>query len=461
MAAPRVAVVGGGLSGLTAAYQLSLDLPDARVTVLEASAAPGGVLDTTDFPSGPMELGAEAFIARRPEAAELVSELGLTDRLRHPGPLGPAILTGGRLEPMPAGTLMGLPSDAASLAGVLAPEDVAVAAREHELPLDWTPGGDVSLGDLVAQRFGPAVVTRLVDPMLGGVYAARSAGLGLRQVVPGLAEALDSGAPSLTAAAQQLTAERVPGPVFATLAGGYRVLVDALVRASGARIVTGARCTAIRRTTRGYTVDGVGSDGTWSEEADLVVVAVPVPHAAPLLSSIGGVDDAARSLSGIRTASSAVVALEADRALPLPERSGILVATDEPVPYKAMTFTSRKWPHLDDRPGHLVRVSFGRLDDDEILARSDAALTEMAISALSHVCGATPSVLHSQVRRWRDALAEIGPGHDATIAGIRVQLAEHVPGVELVGGATEGVGVPACIGSARAAARRLAVRWQD
>lgn len=461
MAAPRVAVVGGGLSGLTAAYQLSLDLPGAQVTVLEASAAPGGALDTTDFPSGPMELGAEAFIGRRPEATELVTELGLTDLLRHPGTLGPAILTGGRLESMPAGTLMGLPSDAATLDGVLDREDVERAAREPGLPLDWTSGGDVSLGDLVAARFGPAVVTRLVDPMLGGVYAARSAGLGLRQVVPGLAEALDRGAPSLTAAAQQLTAKRTPGPVFASLSGGYRVLVDALVRASGARIVTGARCTAIRRTPQGYVLDGAGAEGTWIEEADLVVVAVPVPHAAPLLTSIGGVDAAARSLSGIRTASSALVALEIDRAMALPERSGILVATDEPVPYKAMTFTSRKWPHLDDRPGHLVRVSFGRLDDDEVLASSDDTLTEMAINALTDVCGANPQVLHSRVQRWQDALAEIGPGHDAIIADIRGQLAEQLPGLELVGGATEGVGVPACIGSARAAARRLAAKWQD
>lgn len=461
MAAPRVAVVGGGLSGLTAAYQLSRDLPGAQVTVLEASAAPGGALDTTDFPSGPMELGAEAFIGRRPEASDLVAELGLNGRLRHPGPLGPAILTGGRLEPMPAGTLMGLPSDASALAGVLGATDVELAAREVDLPLEWAPGGDVALGTLVAERFGPAVVARLVDPMLGGVYAAPSAGLGLRQVVPALAQALDGGAPSLTAAARQLTAHRAPGPVFATLDGGYRVLVEALVRASGARIITGARCTAVRRGPDGYAVDGTGERGPWTEAADLVVVAVPVPHAAPLLTTAGVDDGAVRSLSGIRTASSAVVALEVERSLDLPERSGILVATDEPVPFKAMTFTSRKWPHLDDRPGHLVRVSFGRLDDDEVLSADDVSLARMAVSALAGVCGTTPTVLHSRVRRWRDALAEIGPAHDTVIADIRATLHADLPGLELIGGATEGVGVPACIGSARAAARRLAAKWQD
>ncbi|MBB1025335.1 FAD-dependent oxidoreductase, partial [Dietzia sp. DQ12-76] len=178
--APRVAVVGGGLSGLTAAYQLALDLPDARITVLEASDIPGGALHTVDFPSGPMELGAEAFIGRRPEASELVAELGLTDALRHPGPLGPAILTGGRLVPMPPGTVMGLPSDVTALTGVLTPAESDAAARERDTPLEWEPGGDVSLGRLVAERFGDAVVSRLVDPMLGGVYAAPSSGLGLR-----------------------------------------------------------------------------------------------------------------------------------------------------------------------------------------------------------------------------------------------------------------------------------------
>ena len=461
MVGARVAVIGGGLSGLTAAYQLSRDLPGARITVLEASGAVGGALHTVDFPSGPMELGAEAFIGRRPEASTLVAELGLADSLRHPGPLGPAILTGGRLVDLPTGTLMGLPSDAETLTGVLSREEVAVAAREGGLALDWVPGGDVPLGTLVADRFGAAVVTRLVDPMLGGVYAAPSSGLGLRQVVPGLAEALDRGAPSLTAAIGTLVGNRVPGPVFATLDGGYRVLVDALARASGALIRTHATCTRIDRHSSGYAVTVSGQRGSWVEMADLVVVAVPVPHAAPLLAAAGAGDAAVGALSRIRTASSAVVAMEVDRSLDLPDRSGVLVAADEPVPFKAMTFTSRKWPHLDTRPGHLVRVSFGRLDDDEVLSADDITLARIAESALAGVCGSAPTVLHSRVRRWEDALAEIGPGHDGVISAVRAELTDRLPGLELVGGATEGVGVPACIGSARAAARRLAERWQD
>ncbi len=458
---PRVVVVGGGLSGLTAAYQLAREFPAARITVLEASDRPGGALHTADFPSGPMELGAEAFIGRRPEASDLVAELGLAGTLRHPGTLGPAILTGGRLVPMPARTLMGLPSDVATLSEVLTPAESAVAAREPDLPLDWEPGGDVALGRLVGERFGAAVVARLVDPMLGGVYAAPSTGLGLRQVVPGLAAALDSGATSLTAAARDLVASRVPGPVFASLDGGYRSLVDALVHASGAEIRTGSPCTAIDRNGSGFavTVSGDRGSGTW--EADLVVVAVPAPHAARLLTAASGLDAADRGLSGIRTASSAVVALEVDRSLDLPDRSGVLVATDEPVPFKAITFTSRKWPHLDTRPGHLVRVSFGRLGDQAVLDSDDVALTRMAQSALAGLCGAAPTVLHSRVRRWPDALAEIGPGHTDRIAAVRAELADRLPGLELVGGATEGVGVPACIGSARAAARRLAAKWQD
>lgn len=458
---PRVAIVGGGLSGLTVAYQLSRELPDARITVLEASDRPGGALHTVDFPSGPMEMGAEAFIVRRPEAGELVAELGLTGALRHPGPRAPAILTGGRMVPMPAGTVMGLPSDVSTLSDVLAPGERAAAAREIDLPLDWEPGGDVSLGSLVADRFGHAVVTRLVDPMLGGVYAAPSSGLGLREVIPGLAQALDRGAPSLTAAARELIGHRVAGPAFATLDGGYRVLVDALVRASGALIRTHATCTSLHRDGSEYSLAVAGGRGSWTEEADLVVVAVPVPHAAPLLEAAGGFDGGELGLSGTRTASSAVVALEVDRSIELPDRSGVLVATDEPVPFKAMTFTSRKWPHLDTRPGHLVRVSFGRLDDDEVLRSDDVTLTRMAESALAGLCGSTPTVLHSRVGRWSDSLAEIGPGHEARIARVRSDLAERLPGVELVGGATEGVGVPACIGSARAAARRLAAKWQD
>lgn len=461
MSAPRVAVIGGGLSGLTAAYQIARELPAAQITVHEASDRIGGALDTGAFPSGPMELGAEAFIVRRPEARDLVHELGLSGSLREPGGLGSAILTGGRLEPMPTGTMMGLPSDVGALAGVLSVEELAVAAREEHLPLTWEPGADASLGTLVAERFGAAVVTRLVDPMLGGVYAARSAGLGLREVVPALAGALDRGAPSLTAAARELVAASVPGPVFAAFGNGYRDLIDALAVASRAEIRTRSVCTSICRSDGQFLVTVDGGRGPLVHKTDLVVVAVPVSHAVPLLEGVNEVESALSELSGIRTASSAVAAMEIDRTTQLPDRSGVLVATDEPVPFKAMTFSSRKWPHLDTRPGHLVRVSFGRLDDDEVLTVGDDELVEMAVSGLAGITGGTPTVLHSRVRRWNGALAEIGPGHTARIAGIRAQLGESMPGLELIGGATEGVGVPACIGSARAAARRLSEEWQD
>lgn len=461
MAAPRVAVVGGGLSGLTAAYQLRRELPDATITLHEASGSVGGALETVDFPSGPVELGAEAFIGRRPEARDLVEELGLSESLRRPGGPGSAILTGGTLVPVPTGTMMGLPSDVDALSGVLGAEERAVAAHEETLPLDWRPGGDVSLGALIAERFGPAVVTRLVDPMLGGVYAAPSAGLGLRSVVPGLADALDRGAPSLTAAVRDLLGAGTGGPAFATFGDGYRELVGALVESSGARVRLKSECTSVDRAGERYSVTVRSDRGMATQEVDLVVVAVPVPRAVPLLTGTEGLGTALSELSGIRTASSALVALEIGRSSDLPHHSGVLVATDESVPFKAMTFSSRKWPHLDTRPGHLVRVSFGRLDDDEMLAADDLALARMAVSGLAGMSGSTPPVLHSRIRRWDDTLAEIGPGHADTIAHVRDELADVLPGVELVGGATEGLGVPACIGSARAAARRLAAKWQD
>ena len=459
---PVLLVVGGGLSGLVAAHEARALVPDAEILLVEASGRPGGKLETVDFPSGPMELGAEAFIRRRPEAAELVAELGLESRLHHPSDRGSAILSGGRLHPMPAGTLMGLPSDAHALSGLLAPGEVDRAAREAELPLDWTPGGDVPLGGFVAERFGPAVVTRLVDPMLGGVYAAPSAGLGLREVVPGLAERLDAGAASLTEAARDLVSRRVPGPVFATFDGGYRTLVDALLASSGARLRTDTRVAALSAGPGGVgpvAAELHGPGGVERVSADAVVLAVPVPEAVPLLRPLA--PTAADELSAVPTASSAVVALEVDRSLVLPEHSGVLVATDEPVPFKAITFSSRKWPHLDDRPGHLLRVSFGRLGATEVLAHDDAGLVDLAREALVTVTGGAPEILHARVRRWTDGLPGIGPGHSDRIAGIRARLAAEAPLVELVGAATEGVGVPACIGSARAAARRLAARWQD
>ena len=238
----RVAVVGGGVSGLAAAHRLRALLPTAAITVLEQRDRVGGVLRTVDLAGVPVDVGAEAFLARRPEVPALLDELGLRGELVHPGPAAPTVRAGGVTVPLPPGTLLGVPTGAARLDGVLSSAAVARAAAERERPLRWTPGVDVGLGGLLRERFGDEVADRLADPLLGGVYAGRVDALGLRATLPTLAAELDAGAPSLTAAADRAVqgpassashpgefpapTGRVPrsarpAPVFGALRGGY------------------------------------------------------------------------------------------------------------------------------------------------------------------------------------------------------------------------------------------------
>ncbi|WP_200174327.1 FAD-dependent oxidoreductase, partial [Tomitella cavernea] len=193
----RVAVVGGGVSGLAAAHRVRSLLGGAcRIALFEASGRLGGKLRTVPLAGVPMEVGAEAFLARRPEVPALLAELGLDGEVVHPAGSSPLLRAGGRLHAVPAGTLMGVPADPASLSGLLG-ASAAEAARRDAAPMSWVPGSDTTVGELVRCRYGAAVVERCVDPLLGGVYSGTAGTIGVRAALPGLARALDAGAPSL------------------------------------------------------------------------------------------------------------------------------------------------------------------------------------------------------------------------------------------------------------------------
>jgi len=188
----HVAVVGGGISGLAAALRLRAgSVPAAQITVLEQVDRLGGKLRTEDFFDGYLESGAETFLMRDPDgspsaAVDLAGRVGLGDAIRHPEPARAALAIDGALRPMPTGTLMGVPTETASLAGVARPAAGRDLDGGHPL---LAPGQDVAVGTLVRARLGDQVVDRLVDPLLGGVYAGRADELSLAVTVPALAEA--------------------------------------------------------------------------------------------------------------------------------------------------------------------------------------------------------------------------------------------------------------------------------
>ncbi|EOM75849.1 protoporphyrinogen oxidase [Rhodococcus rhodnii] len=443
-----VAVVGGGITGLTAAYRLRRELGAHADIVLLEPGRLGGKLRTEDLAGGPVDLGAEAFIARRPEVPELLAELGLADEIRYPSGLTPLVWSQGGLRAIPTRTLMGIPSSAESVAGLVDAATVERIRREPETPVPWAPGTDIDVHTLVASRFGEQVVYRSVDPMLGGVYSGRSDTIGVRAALPALAAALDGGAASLTEAVAEALPEPRPGPVFGALERGYGSLLDALYAAAAPRLVHAA-ATRISRSDGRWVVDPVGA-------VDGIVLAVPAPAVAALLGDVSPL--AASAAARIPLASSAVVALALPTDDGLPQNTGILVASDSPLTpdasAKAFTLSSRKWPHLAERDVTLVRASYGRFGDDAIVDAPDDTLVATARRDLALATGADGEPVAARVQRWHGGLPQYGPGHTEDVAELEAALAA-VPRVEVAGALLHGVGVPACIATARTAVTRL------
>jgi protoporphyrinogen/coproporphyrinogen III oxidase len=524
MNAPRVAVVGAGIAGLAAAHRLRTLLgPGAAITLLEQRDRIGGVLRTVDLAGRPYDVGAEAFLARRPEVQALLAELGLVERLVHPTAAGASIRAAGRTVPLPGGTVLGVPTSGARLAGLLSHSGLAAAAAEPARPLAWSPGGDAALGPLLRARFGDELTDRLVDPLLGGVYAGRVDVLGLRPTMPALAAALDAGASSLTAAADAVVppprgeshgggsngqngsrgtgsrgapsngaaadsathpvetadspsdgaagAQAHPGeslggraespahrgemrdsPVFGGLRGGYRVLLDALADAAHADLRLGTTVRAIEPSAAGWLLVLGPTTAPEALEVDAVVLAVPAPAVARLLRPVAPA--AADAAAGIELASSVVVALAfREEDVPAPATSGALVAAGEPLSVKGVTHSSTKWAHLGGDGFVRLRASLGRFGEAAALQADDETLIGQVLADLAVLDGihAAPVAVH--VQRWGGGLPQYAPGHVGRIATLEAGLPD---GIAVAGAALHGVGVPACVGTGRAAAERLA-----
>jgi oxygen-dependent protoporphyrinogen oxidase len=459
---PRVAVVGGGISGLAAAYRLRKLLgPTAEIVLIEGSRQMGGALRTVELGGLTLDVGAEAFLMHRPEAVGLVEELGLGEQLTHPTPVAPTVRAAGRTLPLPTRTLLGLPGDPRDVDGVLSAAGVARVAAEPMMSLRWEPGQDASVGLMLRERAGNELVDRLVDPLLGGVYAGRADGLGLRATLPAVATALDRGAGSLLAAASAvLTPARSPAgdartPVFGTLFGGLGGLVDALVAAAAVRPWLGLPVRGLARTPGGWQLTLGSASHPKHLDADAVVLAVPAPALRRLL--VDSLPVASAAAGRVEVASSAVVglALPLPAAQALPPVSGVLVASTEALSVKAFTFSGRKWAHASSHEVLLVRGSVGRHGEVGVLQCDDAELVDTVRMDLAAVTGITAAPVDTVVARWDGSLPQYAPGHLDTVATVEHEVA-GAPGLAVAGAALRGIGLPACIATANAAAQRIA-----
>ncbi|WP_345699381.1 protoporphyrinogen oxidase [Kitasatospora terrestris] len=449
MAEPHVVVVGGGIAGLAAAVFLSAG--PRRVTLLEASGRVGGKLRAGEVGGVRVDLGAESVLARRPEAVELARLVGLGEELEPPSTARAAIWTGGGLRPIPTGQVMGVPGDLEALAasGVLSAEGLERA--RHERPTGPV-ADDVPLGAYVGAALGPEVVQRLVEPLLGGVYAGRTDQLSLRAAVPQLLAIARAGG-SLVAGVRELTSRAAAaGPVFQGLRGGLGTLPEAAeahLRKAGVDLRTDHPVDELRRTPTGWRVASGGS----VLEADAVVLAVPAPQAARLVEA--ELPGAAAELRQVEYAGMALVTMAFRRAdladSPL-TGSGFLVPPVDGRQIKASTFSSNKWGWLarSAPDAFLLRTSLGRHREEAALDLPDEELVARSLADLGAAVGLRATPYATAVTRWRGGLPQYPVGHLERVERIRAQVA-GVGGLAVCGAAYDGVGIPAVIASARRA----------
>jgi oxygen-dependent protoporphyrinogen oxidase len=442
----RVLVIGGGLAGLTAAYLLTGDGHD--VTVLESAPEPGGKLRRTEVGGVVVDVGAEAMLNRRPEGVVLARELGL--EVVHPAVQSSRIWTRGELRPLPR-SIMGVPLDLQELreTGVLSEEGLArVEAEQPGLAVDV----DLSVGDLVGSRLGDEVVDRLVEPLLGGVYAGHARRLSARATVPQLVFLAANG-PLLDAA---VPASEVP--VFAGLPGGMAGLTETL--AAQVSVRTDATVRELARTEGGWAVVVGATTHPERLEADAVVMAAPAAPAARLLKEVA--PTAAAELAQIEYASMVVVTLAFPAAKvstsSITDSSGFLVPPVDGRAIKASTFSFAKWGWVREAGAehglvHL-RTSLGRYGEEATLQRGDDELVAASLADLAEAAGVTAPPVATHVQRWGGGLPQYAVGHLDRVARIHAAVAD-LPRLALCGAAYDGVGIPAVIASARKAVDEL------
>lgn len=470
----EIVVVGGGIAGLSAAWELTSTPNPPRVTVLEAADEVGGKIASVEVGGRVVDAGPDGALARRSELATLAAELSLGDDLVPIQASGASVYARGHVRALPSGLQFGIPTDPRTLrdSHVLSTRGYLRALRDRFAPVPASRGPlqDRAIGNLVETKLGHEVVATLVDPMLGGINAGRVSEMSAAAVFPPLLEAGQERG-SLMAALKALSPPPPPEgtsapPAFISLDHGMFGLIERLERALGERgveIHTQTPVTQIARvggTNPGWTLNSPTS----TIRADGVVLAVP---AQPASVALAGLDAELAGLFGsIEYASVAIVTFIFDDAeISLPETgTGVLIPPETPHPQgetagqrflsTALTFLDRKWAHWKVGSTTILRVHMGRIDDTRTLDLNDAQLIERALDELSMLLDRVGTPLASGVVRWEQSLPQYQVGHLLRVATIENAVARH-PFLHVAGAAYRGVGVPACIASGRSAGATL------
>lgn len=461
MTVTRVVVVGAGIAGLSCAFDLVTHDPSLEVLVLEADSRAGGKIHTTPFAGFAVDEAADAFLARVPWAHELCAELDLASELTSPASNRAYLYSYGSLRRIPADNVLGVPLDLDALAasGIVSDRAVLRAREDLERTTDTVTvrlaenGQDESIGALIRRRLGDEINDRVVDPLIGGIYAGSTDQLSLESTAPIFADAATQDG-SLIRALRRTRVAPVGAnttPVFYSHPRGVGHIIDELHRRLGARVHLSTAASEIVRDGAGYRVLTAQS----VVPADAVVIATPTYAAAELLAPIA--PTAAALCSGIDYSSVVLIALAVARQTidhPL-DGSGFLVPKCEDRFITACSWSSSKWAHLASDRQAILRVSTGHIDNQQPLSLDDDTLVSSALHDLHEMMGTFGEPEQLRISRWPRSFPQYRPGHRARVSAIHDALLAHAPRVVVAGAAYGGIGIPATIHQARESAERV------
>jgi len=458
----RIAIIGGGISGLSAAYALEKKRRaglDVEYVLFESSDRLGGVLVTDRVDGCLVEAGPDSFITEKPWAADLCREIGLADQLigSNDSERKTYIVARGKLVVMPDGLMFMVPTKI--LPTVLSP--LFSLRTKMRMAAEWfhpphKASSDETVAQLVERHYGPGMVDLLADPLLSGVYGGEASQLSVRAVLPRFADMEEKhgslGRAMLAARKKAAGLKKgPPPPLFTSLKDGMQQMVDALVeRIDRQSVRTSARVQSLTPQDRGWTV----SAGYQSDHFDGVIVAAPARAASDLLQMAD--QGLSRELGEIRYSSSVTLTLGYDEHVrrSLPPGFGFLVPRSEGRRMLAATFVHNKFPHRAPANRAIVRCFLGGARDERILDSSDAEILRIARDELQQIIHLAAEPLFARVYKWRGAMAQYGVGHLERLQRIE-SLRRALPGLGLAGNAFTGIGVPDCVRTGKEAALKV------
>ncbi len=457
----RIAIIGGGISGLTAALTLEEHRRSGAVeyALYESSPQLGGVLRTDHVDGCIVEAGPDSFITEKPWAADLCRTLDLGDQLIGSNDVDRKtyILVRGRLIPMPDGLMFLVPTKILPTGfSPLFSWTTKLRMAQELLHPPRAGSADESVASLVERHYGPEMVDRLADPLLSGVYGGEAANLSVRAVLPRFAEmerAHGSLGRAMLAARKKMprNANKPAPPLFTSLKNGMQQLVETLVpRLNPASLITGVTVQSIQPRTGGWSV----SAGLKSDHFNAVILALPARAAAKLLAPC--CTELSAELGVIGYSSSITVGLGYDRSVreSLPPGFGFLVPRSEGKRLLAATFVHNKFPHRAPGDRALLRCFFAGAHAESVWQLSDDAIVALVRNELQQILGVRAAPLFARVYKWKSAMAQYGVGHLDRLDRIE-RMRQQLPGLALAGNGFRGIGVPDCVRSGADAAKQV------